>query len=286
MYFSVATHNNKLRPDSFINYDNVEFTDIPEMVTSGFAYASGKFKNNYRLDSNYEGYEDVLILDIDKDCSLEQAKIIFKKYTHYIITSKSHQIDKNGLVCDRFRVFILLAEKIMESSIREQFMNEIINTFPFVDTACRNSSRFFYSSPKNAEIYYNEAKPMPIISKIIILDGVESKKKTQSISEVRLDEIFVFSEIYECWINKYGETLKDEENDNRHSKLKGATTILDNEFYSGNRNNTVFKVACLLLRDGFSEDEVADFLIKENNSRDSIKFNELMSCIKSAIKKV
>jgi hypothetical protein len=42
----------------------------------------------------------------------------------------------------------------------------------------------------------------------------------------------------------------------------------------------------MLLKDGLNEDDVANFLIKENDERDSLKLKEVMTCIKSALRTV
>ena len=40
----------------------------------------------------------------------------------------------------------------------------------------------------------------------------------------------------------------------------------------------------MLLNDGLEPDFILDFIIKENDTRGGLKFNELMSCFKSALK--
>ena len=284
MNFTVANHASLTTVDGYVNYNDVEFDDIPEMVTSGFNYVACKLKDEVRKDNNFDGYVDVLIIDIDANCTIEQAKALFAKYKFYLITSKSHQKEKNGIVCDRFRMFFRLDKTIHIRQAMEEIYSQFIKIYPFIDTSCRNVSRLYYSSPKDAIIFYNEGCMYPTF----ILSGVEATKTTKPISEVRLDEIFVYSELKECWINKYGEILVSENNGelNKDAKLKGALTILNNEFYAGNRNHCIFKVACLLVKDGLDEDEIADFLIKENSSRDGLKLNELMQCLKSAFRTV
>ncbi len=96
-------------------------------------------------------------------------------------------------------------------------------------------------------------------------------------------DYFCFNELIGLWENKYGETLEADGN-SIEGNLKGAITIFDNEFYNGNRNHCTFKVACMLLKDGLTEDEVANFIIKENDKRGGMKMREIMACLKSAIK--
>ena len=79
MRLSIANHNEAKNPKNFINYE-IDFLDIPNKIKSGFCYSACKFKDNYRKDENYLGCEDVLIIDIDDNCTIEKAKEIFKNY--------------------------------------------------------------------------------------------------------------------------------------------------------------------------------------------------------------
>ena len=288
MNFTVATHNSLTKVDGYEHYDNVEFEDIPDMVTSGFNYVACKLQNGIRKDDNFDGFVDVLILDIDDSCTIEQAREIFKAYKFYLITSKSHQKEKNGFVCDRFRMFLKLDCTINIRQQMEEIYNQVIFKYPFIDKSCRNVSRSYYSSPKDALVIYNEGRMYPTI----ILSGVESKNNAKEYQDKgkgknehieHLNEVFVFNEITELWTNKYGEVLECEST-NVESKIKGALTVLDNEFYSGNRNNVIFKVCAMLRKDGLDENYIIEFLTRENDKRDGLKFGELMQVIRSAFR--
>lgn len=281
MRISIANHNEAKNPKGFINYE-IEFEDIAEKVKSGFCYSACKFKDNYRKDDNYLGCEDVLILDIDDICTIEQAKIIFKNYKFWIITSRNHQKLKNDKVCDRFRIFFLLEEPLNDVDIREFFINNIMERYPFVDTSCRNRSRFYYSSPKDAISIFNDGS----IFKVIPLKFERNKPQPKEIKSINFDDIYILEEMTGIWINSFGETLEIEtyENDSIEPKLKGARTLLDNEFYKGNRNNAIFKAVSMLLNDGLETDLILDFITIENDARGGIKFNELMAVYRSALK--
>jgi len=287
MNFTVANHNNAKNPNGFVHYQTVEFSDIPQMVMSGYCYCACKLKDEYRVDNNFEGFVDVLIIDIDDSCTIEQAKIIFKQYEYFIVTSKSHQKDKNGLVCDRFRVFLLLDKTIDDRKTMEEVYIGFINKYPFVDVKCKNVSRFFYSSPSDALVFYNKGRKYKTnICHSVNPSGVESKNDTSPISKVTSSEIYRYSELKEMWITDSGLTLEVENQDKKENKIKGGITFLDNEFYSGNRNNAMFSCACMLLKDGLDEEEVVKFLVEENEKRDSVKFNEVVQCVRSALRTI
>lgn len=282
MRLSIANHNEAKNPKGFINYD-IDFLDIPNKIKSGFCYSACKFKDNYRKDENYLGCEDVLILDIDDNCTIEKAKEIFKNYEYWIITSRNHQKLKNDKVCDRFRIFFLLEESLNDSNIREIFINNVMERYPFVDSSCRNRSRFYYASPGDAICLYNKGSKF----KIINLDFTHKQKEIQKIEKKpiqHLDEVFILDELKGIWINKYGEILENEQKEISDEEycLKGAKSYLDTNFYKGNRNNAIFSVFSMLLQDGLDEQTILDFVIAENDVRGKIPFNELMACFKSA----
>jgi len=212
-------------------------------------------KDRYRLDNNFEGLVDVLIIDVDDTCNIEQALLIFKKYKFYLITSKSHQIDKGGVVCDRFRLFFELAETQNDRVLLEYIYSSFIDIYPFIDTSCRNVSRFFYSSPADAKVIFNEGKKY---SSRMIAMGVEEEvveKTTPTMPEKK------------GWLKRpenvevsYGETSEE-------NKLVGVGIFLDNEFVQGNKSNCLFQASSMMVSDGFDENFIVDHLLSEWESR-------------------
>lgn len=278
MKFTIANHNNEKNPKGFKNYD-VDFIDIPDIVTSGSCYCSCRLKNEYRLDSNFDGGVDVLILDIDDNCNINQAKEIFKVYNHYIITTKSHQKNKNGLVCDKFRVFIELEETIETRDKYNDFIKYIYNLYPFIDQSCKNPSRLFFTSLKDALILKNDGRKMKVNHIEIKEQPKQKEKKTININ---YESVYILNELTGLWVNDFGETLENQSLDDTEAKLKGASVLLDREFFKGNRNNAMFNCICMLLNDGLNDDIVLNFITAENDIRGKIPFNELMACFKSA----
>lgn len=289
MNFTVANHNSAKNPKGFIHYDSVEFSDIPQMVTSGYAYCACKLKDNYRADSNFDGCVDTLIIDVDDSCTIKQAKILFKKYEFFLVTSRNHQKDKHGLVCDRFRLFFNLDKTIHIRQHIEEVYRQFINKYPFVDEKTRNVSRFFFSSSSDAIVLYNKgAKYKTIIPNSVNPMGVESTNDTKEVSLVKYRGIYALSELSGLWVNEYGEVLVDEDNQTNtiENQLKGGEVYLEDNFYKSNRNQSIYNCACMLLRDGIDEQTVVEFLTEQNDKRDSLKFNEVMRCVRSALRTI
>lgn len=114
-------------------------------------YSLGRFKGSKRNLANFESAE-AIGLDFDDGMSLAEAKEAFKDYSHIIATTKSHGIEKNGKVADRFRVILKLSEPIKDVATFEATWHDLARKFPACDRACKDASRFFYPS-KSIESY-------------------------------------------------------------------------------------------------------------------------------------
>jgi hypothetical protein len=100
----------KISASLFMN-DNYKVYDadiemLSRIVSSKCHYSNIVWATGKRLSANYQPQSDCIILDYDEVVTIEQALEWFKDYEKMICTTKSHQIEKNGIVCDRFRVII------------------------------------------------------------------------------------------------------------------------------------------------------------------------------------
>lgn len=130
------------------------FTRLHELTTAaGYHYTAHHFRNGHRAKENtIEGF-NLVIIDIDKDCSLDTAKLLLQDYTYLISTTKRHQTPGHG---DRFRIILPLSHTIKLGE-REfsQFMTNIYEWLPFAnDTAAKDIARKWESF--DGEYWYNE----------------------------------------------------------------------------------------------------------------------------------
>jgi len=139
------------------------------------------FKTNYRKGDCWESCS-VVALDIDDGCTIEEAKEIFKDYQCIITTSKSHQIEKNGKVCDRFRVILPLSEKIDNKDIYKNTWYSLSNKYPFIDQQCKDFARFFYKGKTIVHINQNGQKIVPVNEEI------ESAKVSTYLTKIPLNK--------------------------------------------------------------------------------------------------
>ena len=112
----------------------IEFNKLHEIVNSDYRqYSAFEFIGGKKISEAWNNEnQDLIILDIDDNLSIEDAKYIFKNYKTFICTTKSHQKDKHGKVCDRFRV-ILQSNDIPRGDVYFDFIKELEALYPFID---------------------------------------------------------------------------------------------------------------------------------------------------------
>jgi hypothetical protein len=151
----------------------IDALDDLAAILSSECWSPGYFSERKRLIRNLIGI-NLLVLDVDAGCSLADACETFKPYKHIIATSRSHQKEKNGVVCDRFRVVLFLSESLSKDSDFKATWSRAAKLWPFIDSACKDSSRFFYPSPNiisinrtgrafDVSIHVPEPAPKPMV---------------------------------------------------------------------------------------------------------------------------
>ena len=117
-------------------------------------------RDGIRKDDHAYGSIHMLILDFDDGLTWEQAEDKFRDYDFFMYETKSHQKDKNGKVCDRFRIMFPLDRTIKLSPDRyKRMMKNILAVFaPEADRSCINPSQLFANNP-NANYVYNYGVP-------------------------------------------------------------------------------------------------------------------------------
>jgi len=63
-------------------------------------------ETGHRKKDNFISGENMIAFDIDDSLTIAEAKQRLSEYQYILYTTKSHNIDKNGLTCERFRILI------------------------------------------------------------------------------------------------------------------------------------------------------------------------------------
>lgn len=174
------------------NYDQNIFTQAH--------YSTCIFKGGERLDANVEEVTGIM-LDFDEGVSIEQFKASYKEHEWILITSKSHQKEKHGVVCDRFHV-LLPTEPFKPWQGYKKWVH---NTFTGCDTAC-NPLGFLYAHPESI-VEFNAGKKWEVPtnpSQQIIIPEVLSGGQIKAGGR----NSFIFSKANEI-IRRHGRTDQD-----------------------------------------------------------------------------
>ena len=154
-------YNSKLKEHMYITaeplYKNmdIEFDKLIDIISSDYRqYSPFEFIGNVKKSDNWKNdKQNIIIFDVDDGLSIEEAKSEFKSYEYLIATTKSHQIEKKGLKCDRFRI-IMPAKNIPRGDKYFDMMRILEDRFTFIDKQVNTKTGAFLGSFK-CEYFYN-----------------------------------------------------------------------------------------------------------------------------------
>ncbi len=187
-------------------------------ITCQFEYCAAYFKSGKRNNSSAKGVS-LVILDFDEGLSLKQGIELFSSYKSLIVTTKSHQADKHGIVTDRFRVILPLNFTIIDMKYYGKLMRVITRYFNS-DIACTDAARYYSPNPKqlvhysSSEAYFDIEKfdsmieeNIKTISNFKTIDRV----KVKNIDSTRVELSDLLNETINYYINgiKSSDTLKN-----------------------------------------------------------------------------
>jgi len=188
---SMPRRSGEYNHDSGYKKAELEFNSIADWVTQEkkVCYAPVGFKDGKRNNESTEAYSNLIIMDIDEGMTIGYAKEIFKDYYAMITTTRNHQKEKNGVVCDRFRVILLANKYIYTTPAKyKQLMENIQKFYDFsMDTACFDKAHIYYSNP--SEVWVGDCNRKLEVSKLIPgdEDHISRKLKKEPLQSFRPD---------------------------------------------------------------------------------------------------
>lgn len=161
-------NNSKLKDNMWITAQplykniNIEFNKLPNIFVSDYRQISPfEYKGGMKNKEKWKNpKQNLLILDIDDSLSIEEAKSIFKPYKYFLYTTKSHQKEKKGVVCDRFRV-ILRAVNIPMGDRYFNAMRQLEKQYNFIDVQVNNKTGAFLGNA-SCEWIFNDGIPFDL----------------------------------------------------------------------------------------------------------------------------
>lgn len=250
------------------NQVNIQFGEIHTIICSDINYSAFVYENNYRKESNCKlNLCNLIILDFDDGLTIEQAKDEFKDYSYFIATTKSHQKEKNGNICDRFRVVLPMLESWRWSiDDYKTMLNDIIEKYG-ADKAAKDTARLFYGN-KNAEFLYNNG---------ILFDCENMIKKAKKKIEIKKQYDSIILE------HKHNITFDGSKIDTlrqiKHTDKMLRLLKFNERFGAGGRNTYLFACAKYLKDSGMTDEEVVSEVLWINSQGDGISENEIRHTI-------
>lgn len=199
----ISIHNSTERDPAKLSrgFTAVDIHNISDIATyvCNHAWSHCVWRDGIRHTANYL-MSDIIALDFDHGMTLDDAKWIFRGFKHIIGTTKSHTLHKNGILCDRFRVILVLSERITSHEILRTTMQYFANKYK-ADTQAVDAARFFFPCTNIVSINEN--------GKIISLDDVKYHLKKSEIirnNSVDLGEQYITRNMHQ--VMEHGRILK------------------------------------------------------------------------------
>lgn len=187
-------------------------------VTMAHEYSAANFKGGKRNNSSAKGVS-IVILDFDEGLSLKQGIELFSSCKSLTVTTKSHQVDKHGIVTDRFRVILPLDRSITDMTYYCKLM-KIITRYFNSDIACSDPARYYSPNPKQL-VHYSSSEAYFDIEKFdsMIEENIETihsskvthKKIVRSVTSTRVELSDFLGDTINYYINsiKNSDTLEN-----------------------------------------------------------------------------
>lgn len=132
-------------------FDTTEVKSVEELAIKACSLniSTSTFNKGYRNVQNFISAECIgLDIDNDKDgtatLSLDQAKRTFAEFKHVILSTRNHNVEKNGVTAERFRVILFPEYPITKSNDFYCTWFWLKDQFPWIDNQCKDPSRFWY----------------------------------------------------------------------------------------------------------------------------------------------
>lgn len=246
---------------------SLPFGKFGSILKSNLNYSPFQYRENYRKEDNSVlANANAIFLDFDDGLSMDKAKSVFSDFCYVLATTKSHQKEKNGKVCDRFRIVIPCETNIhLCKEDYKELMNDIITTYG-ADKACKDIARFYYGY-ENAEVFYNFGELFDLDNAIL-----KAKKKKQIIKEMTKTKERVVNIHFD---GSKVDTLRQISHTDKMLRL----LKFNERFGAGGRNNYLFACAKYLQDSGMSDDEVVSEVLWINSMGDGISEDEIKHTI-------
>ncbi len=172
-------------------------------ITKRWAYSNAVFMDGHRAAANVAYLGNLLIYDYDDGITLKEMSGIISNLSisALMVTTSSHQKEKKGIVCDRFRLIIQLSKCIgtgVTTPIMEEILSEVdiaLNLGKQYDESCKTIERYYAPAAAQLHRYYDgesidisdivatakkpKPKPLPVVRAVTTYSSTGTSIKEQ-----------------------------------------------------------------------------------------------------------
>ena len=127
--------------------------------------ATDRAPDGHRKKDHVIPGQNMIAWDIDEGMSIEEMQTILTQYKYILYTTKSHKKDKNGIICDRFRVIIPTKTNFYVNPEEHKGLYENLSKvleIPSYDVATRNQGRLWFTNKEAKVIAKNDGELLDV----------------------------------------------------------------------------------------------------------------------------
>jgi len=247
-----------------IPFFGIEKQSVERLITSekvsNFCFVH--FKNGKRKSDNIIEGQNLIGIDVDNGVLIDDILDIMNNYVYLIYTTKSHRKEKNGIICDRFRIILPTKTKFfVDNEQHKQLITNICEALGVgsYDVSTRNIDRLWFTNP-DAIVFKNENGEL--FDVLPYLPDTELNEKTNT----------QLSKLKDIKIN----------DDELEKRINGMIRWTLSNTYEGNRNNNLFRLG-MFVSDISDDIELVERILHETNHKldKPLNISELNKIIRS-----
>lgn len=171
------------KADGFMSYYFNNEATLARLVKKS-DHCPAVFKNDRRRNEDFVSC-DFIFIDVDSGISIVDfsAHPDFSDRHFILLTSRSHQIEKKGVTCDRFHVLLPVAQITDGKELAEK-LNRLCELYPFADRSAKGAARF-WNGNADTKIIWHDGKEyqFPVHAEKFVDDMFDTPTLTPKIKQ-------------------------------------------------------------------------------------------------------
>ena len=234
----------------------VRHSTIKSFLTCHLENDRRKPEFGYRKKDNFISGQNLIAFDVDEGMDIKEAQDLLEQYQYIIYTTKSHNIEKNGIVSERYRILIPTKTEFYVTIEQHKELYENLSKvlgLSTYDIATRNATRLWFTNPNATIIVKRDGDLLDVRC---CLPDTEKEEKIKYVSKEEIDEV------------------------SKDRRIQGMIRYTLQNAVIGNRNNALYRLFAFV-RD-ISNKETATGVVLSTNKMlsEPLKDNEIKQIVR------